>query len=151
MFSFLFLLLYSYLHVCAKSLRSHPTLCDPVDCSLSLFMGFSRQEYWSTLPYPPPGDLPDPGIKPVSLTSPASAGEIFTTSATWTRVPSLDQENPLEKGMSTHSSILAQRTPWTEEPGSLQSLPRPGPKPKGRRAGPRGLSLQPGQADNPED
>ena len=87
----------------------------------------------------------------MSLTSPASAGEFFNTSATWTRVPSLDQENPLEKGMSTHSSILAQRTPWTEEPGSPQSLPRPGPKPKDRRAGPRGLSLQPGQANNPED
>ena len=63
--------------------QSHPTLCDPVDCSLSLFMGFSRQEYWSTLPYPPPGDLPDPGIKPVSLTSPAQAGRFFTTSTIW--------------------------------------------------------------------
>ena len=46
----------------------------------SLFMGFSRQEYWSGLPCPPPGDLPDPGIEPVSLlTSPALAGEFFTT------------------------------------------------------------------------
>ena len=34
-------------------------------------MGFSRQEYWSGLPYPPPGDLPDPGIKPASPVSPA--------------------------------------------------------------------------------
>ena len=41
-----------------------------------LFMGFSRQEYWSGLPYPPPGDLPDPGIKPVS---PALADGFFTT------------------------------------------------------------------------
>ena len=39
-----------------------------------LSMGFSRQEYWSGLPFPPPGDLPDPGIKPASLTSPALAG-----------------------------------------------------------------------------
>ena len=38
-----------------------------------------------------------------------------------TRVPSLGQEDPLEKGMATHSSILAWRTPWTEEPGGLQS------------------------------
>ena len=48
-----------------------------------LFMGFSRQEYWSGLPYPPPGDLPNPGIEPASLTSPALAGRFFTTSATW--------------------------------------------------------------------
>ena len=47
-----------------------------------LSMGFSRQEYWSGLPCPPPGDLPDPGIEPVSLTSPALAG-FFTASATW--------------------------------------------------------------------
>ena len=45
--------------------------------------GFSRQEYWSGLPCPPLGDLPDPGIEPTSLTSPALAGEFFTTSATW--------------------------------------------------------------------
>ena len=46
-------------------------------------MGFSRQEYWSGLPRPPPGDLPDPGIEPVSVTSLALADEFFTTSATW--------------------------------------------------------------------
>ena len=39
-----------------------------------------------------------------------------------TRVPSLSQEDPLEKGMATHSSILAWRLPWTEEPGGLQSM-----------------------------
>ena len=46
-----------------------------------LSMGFSRQEYWSGLPYPPPGDLSDPGIKPTSLTSLALAGGFFTASA----------------------------------------------------------------------
>ena len=46
-------------------------------------MGFSRQEYWSGLPFPPPGDLPDLGIETVSLASPALAGRFFTTSATW--------------------------------------------------------------------
>ena len=45
--------------------------------------GFSRQEYRSRLPYPPPGDLPDPGIEPASLMSPALSGGYFTTSATW--------------------------------------------------------------------
>ena len=46
-------------------------------------MGFSKQDYWSGLPCSPPGDLPDPGIEPASLTSPALAGGFFTTSATW--------------------------------------------------------------------
>ena len=46
-------------------------------------MGFSRQEYLSVVPCPPPGDLPDPGIKPMSLMSPALAGGFFTTSTTW--------------------------------------------------------------------
>ena len=48
-----------------------------------LSMGFSRQEYWSALPWPPLGDRPDPGIKPTSLMSPALAGRFFTTSTTW--------------------------------------------------------------------
>ena len=48
-----------------------------------LSMGFSRQEYWSGLPCPPPRDLSDSGIELVSLMSPALAGGFFTTSATW--------------------------------------------------------------------
>ena len=54
-----------------------------VACQVPLSLGFSRQEYWSGLPFPPSGDLLDPGIKPKSLTSPALAGRFFTTSATW--------------------------------------------------------------------
>ena len=46
-----------------------------------LSMGFSRQEYWSGLPLPPPGDLPNPGIQPTSLKSPTLAGGFFTTIA----------------------------------------------------------------------
>ena len=46
-------------------------------------MGFSRQEYWSGSPCPPPGNLPNPGIELVSLMSPALAGGLFTTRATW--------------------------------------------------------------------
>ena len=41
------------------------------DCQAPLSTGFSRQEYWSGLPFPPPGNLPDPGIKPASLASSA--------------------------------------------------------------------------------
>ena len=56
------------------------TLYDPMDCSPpgSLSTAFSRQ-YWSGLPFPPPGDLPDLGIKPASLLLPALAGGYFTT------------------------------------------------------------------------
>ena len=46
-------------------------------------MGFSRQEYWSGLPCPPPGSLPNPGIEPTSLVSPVLSGGFFTASATW--------------------------------------------------------------------
>ena len=43
-----------------------------------LSMEFSRQEYWSGLPFPPPGDIPNPGIEPMSPASPAVAGGFFT-------------------------------------------------------------------------
>ena len=48
-----------------------------------LSIGFSRQEHWSGLPCPPPGYLPNPGLKPVPLKSPALADGFFTTSTTW--------------------------------------------------------------------
>ena len=54
------------------------SLTDPWIVALS--MGFARQECWSGLPFPSPGDLPNPGIKPAS---PELAGRIFTTSSTW--------------------------------------------------------------------
>ena len=48
--------------------QSHLTLCNPMDCAhqAPLSMGLSKQEYWSRLPFPCPGDLPDPGIEPSS-------------------------------------------------------------------------------------
>ena len=52
-------------------------------------MGFPRQEYWSGLPVPTPGDLPDPGIEPASLKSPALAGRFFTTTLAGKRYVSL--------------------------------------------------------------
>ena len=48
-----------------------------------LSIGFSRQEYWSGLPFPPPGDLLDPGIEAASRMSPALVGVFFTTTTTW--------------------------------------------------------------------
>ena len=52
---------------------------DYIACQAPLSVGFSRQEYWNGLPCPLPGDLPDPGIKPSSLTSPELAGGFYTT------------------------------------------------------------------------
>ena len=61
--------------VCMKLLQLCLTFCDPVDCSLpgSCVHGSLRQEYWSGLPCPPPGDLPNPGIELKSPGSPALA------------------------------------------------------------------------------
>ena len=60
-------------------------------------MGFSGQECWNGLPFPSPGDLPNPETEPTSLMSPALADWFFTTSITW-------------------------EIPWTEEAGGLQSI-----------------------------
>ena len=74
--------------VCAKcvlSCLSHVRLFVPLQTvahQAPLSRGFSRQEYWNRLPWPPPGDLPGTGIKPESPTSPALADRFFTTSAT---------------------------------------------------------------------
>ena len=69
----------------AKSFQLCPTLCDPMDCGppASSVHGIIQEEYWSGLPCPPPGDLPNPGIESMSITSPALAGGFFTTSTIW--------------------------------------------------------------------
>ena len=72
--------------MCVRSmlLQSCPTLFDCKDRSPpgSFIDRILQQEYWSGLPGPSPGDLPNPGIKPVPLMSPALTSEFFTTSAT---------------------------------------------------------------------
>ena len=89
-------------------------------------MGFPRQEYWSKLPFPSSGDLPDPGIEPVSPALQADSLLLkqqgknpLAVQETW--VQSLGQEDPLKKEMATHSIILAWEIPWTEKPGALWS------------------------------
>ena len=70
------------MHVYMLSCFSHVRLCTTlwtVACQVPLSVGFPRQEYWSGLPCPLPGDLPDPGIKPLSLISPVLAGGFYTT------------------------------------------------------------------------
>ena len=112
-------------------------------------MGFSSQEHWRGWPCPASGDLPDPGIEPAFLKSPALAGGLFTTTVTWETPRSLavtsfclpsgsdSKESAYNvgdpgsthgsgrspgEGNATHSSILAWRMPWTEEPGAVQSM-----------------------------
>ena len=102
------------------------------------------------LPFPTPGDLPDPGIEPVCPASSALQTDSLLLShqgspslafclqsvkyiqcryfrylcchSLDTRILSLGQEDLLEEGMATHSSVRAWRTPWIEEPGRLQSI-----------------------------
>ena len=73
-------------HLCyegmhAKSLQSCPTLRAPwtIPCQAPLSMGFSKQEYWSELPCPPSGDLPNPEIEPTSLMSPLWEAQLCYT------------------------------------------------------------------------
>ena len=122
--------------------QSCPTLCNPMDCSPpgSSVHGIFRLEYWSGFPFPTPGDLSGPGIKPSSLVSLALTGRYFTTvppekishififihkyraslvaqmvknppAVQETWVQSLVWEDALEEGMATHSSILTWRIP----------------------------------------
>ena len=71
---------YNVLCVCVK-LLSHVQLFAilwTIACQAPLSMAFFRQEYWNCLPFPTLGDLPNPGLKPASPTSPALAGGFFT-------------------------------------------------------------------------
>ena len=81
---------YQCIHMCvdAKLLQACPSLCDPMDCSppghqAPLSMGFSRQEYWSGLPCPPPGNLPHPGTEPTSPVSSALQVDSLPTLPPW--------------------------------------------------------------------
>ena len=68
-----------YSRVVACSVVSDSETTWTVAYKAPLSMGFFKQEYWSGLPFPTPGDLPDPGIEAVYLASPALAGRFFTT------------------------------------------------------------------------
>ena len=87
--------------VCAKLLQSCPTLCDSMNCTRQapLSMGFSRQKYWSELPFPFPGDLPNPGFEPASLVSLGLADRFFTTS---TSCSGDEGREDLKLGLPTH-------------------------------------------------
>ena len=68
-----------YKTVCVCSIVPNFATSWTVALQAPLSIGFSRQEYWSGLPFPTPGHLPDPGIEPSSLVSPVLAGGFFTT------------------------------------------------------------------------
>ena len=79
-----------YIYMCMLSCFSHVLLFATlwtVAHQAPLFMGFSRQEYQSGLPFPPLGDLPDPRIEFTSLMSPAVVDGFFTTRVTWEALP----------------------------------------------------------------
>ena len=92
-------------------------------------MGFSVQEYWNGLPYPSPGDLPDPGIEPMSLMSPTLVGGFFTTSTI------------------TGASLVAQGKESTCNPGEAGLIPGLGKSPKEGK----GYPLQHFCLENPMD
>ena len=90
-----------------------------VACQSPLFMEFSRQEYWSGLLFPTPHiytTLCKMGL-PWWL---RQEKNLPAMQETWVRP--LGREDPLEKGMATHSCILAWEIPWMEEPDRLESM-----------------------------
>ena len=88
--------------------QSCPTLCNPMDCSppgSSSVHGIFQARYWSGLPFPTPGDLPDPGTEPMSLISLALADGFFTTSATCEATKTLIMDSILHYRIDGNSKI----------------------------------------------
>ena len=107
---------------CMLSHFSHIRLFETpstVACQAPLSMRFSRQEYWSGLLCPTPGDLPKPGIQPASLMSLTLAGGFFTTSATW-EIPSNCMLLLLLQSHFSHVQLCV--TPETAAPQAPPSL-----------------------------
>ena len=108
---------------------NHIQLCSTLwttACQAPLSMGFSRQKYCRGLPFSPPEDLPDPGIDPSSLTSPAFADGFFTTSATWKAiyyalVQAEESESEVAQSCLTLSDSMDCSPPGSPVPGILQA------------------------------
>ena len=86
--------------------QSCSTLCSPRACQAPLSKEFPRKEYWSRLPFPPPGNLPNPGIKAESLVSPALAGKFLSLCHLWSPV----ELNSLKWKMSAF--FILEKTTW---------------------------------------
>ena len=123
---------------CAKLLQSCLTLCNPMDCNLPGFSvhGILQAKDWSGLSCPSPGDLPHPGIKPMSFMSPALEDGFFTTRATWEAHFHLKVKvaqwcptlcDPMD--YTIHGILQARILKWVTIP-SPGDLPNPGIKPR---------------------
>ena len=90
-----------------------------------LSLGFYRQESWSGSPFPPPGDLPDPGVKPVSFLSPAPAGRFFTTGPPGKPIASSDFCQMISHGSSFQFYNVSLKCMMVDFPGGpgVKSLP----------------------------
>ena len=105
--------------VCMLSCFSHVQLFVTlwtVACQAPLSTGFSRQEYWSGLPCPPPRDFPVPGFEPTSLMSPALASRFFITSATWEAPELLMDNQSYDCGKSVQFSSVFHLCPTLCDP-----------------------------------
>ena len=96
--------------------QSHPTLSDPMDCSLPGFSihGLSRQEYWSGVPLPSPSLVTREMQIKISIRYNLKLVRMAKIKLSYCLV--------VEKAMAPHSSTLAWKIPWTEEPGGLPSM-----------------------------
>ena len=107
------------MYVCVRVLSYVWLSCNPMDCSTpsSSVYGISQAKYWSGLPFPPPGDLPDPGIELMSLASPALAGRFFTTAPSaepkWKIIQSISEWGSEHPDLISKTDIPAYWAPWT--------------------------------------
>ena len=123
----------------AKTFQLCQTYCDPMGRQVPLSKGFSRQEYWSGLLCPPPWNLPNPGIEPTSLMSPALAERFLNTqfSSVAQSCPTLcNPMNCSTPGLPVHHQLLQftqthihQVSDAIEPPHPLLALSPPAPNP----------------------
>ena len=108
-----------YLPVHAQLPQSCPTFCNPMDCGQNpLSMGFFRQEYWSGLPFLPPGALPDPGTEPVF--PPSQADSLLTEIPGKPSLSSGAYSNSCPLSQWCHPTISSSVVPFSS---FLQSFP----------------------------
>ena len=142
-------------HACSvASVVSDSAILWTVAHQVPLSMRFSRREYWSGLPCPPPGDLPSSGVKPESLMSPSLSGGFFTTRATWEALVisvvlmtqlCLTLFNPMDcSPLGSPSMGFSRQEHWSGLPfPSPGDLPDPGIKPRSPALQADSLSSEP--------
>ena len=100
-------------------------------------MGFPRQEYWSGLPFPLPGHLPNPGIEPVSLASSSLAGGFLTTSAPW----GLEGTDPKVRDREFPGTVIKNLLANAGDTGDASLIPGSGRSPGGGNDNPLQYSV----------